>query len=102
MLTNTATQKNPHQEIDSYIKQCGGSYSQWYVGIASKPRERLFTEHNVDEKNGQWIYRDCGSSEAARQVEQYFLNLGCKGGTGGGDYTTRSVYAYRITQNTRQ
>ncbi|GIW62200.1 MAG: hypothetical protein KatS3mg090_0026 [Patescibacteria group bacterium] len=39
-------------EIKSHMAQCGGSYSDWYVGIATDPRERLFIDHNVDEKNG--------------------------------------------------
>lgn len=66
------------QEIDSYIKQNGGGYSQWYAGIATNPRHRLFNDHNVNEKFGTWIYRDCGSENTVRQIEKYFLGLGCK------------------------
>jgi hypothetical protein len=88
------------QEIDDYINKSGGGYSSWYVGIASDPRIRLFNDHNVDEKNDYWIYRACGSDTSARKVEEYFINKGCKGGTGGGDYTTQSVYAYKIGRNT--
>lgn len=89
-------------QIDAHIQKRGGGYSNWYCGIASEPRQRLFVDHNVDEKNGSWIYKDAGSENAARQIEQHFLNKGCKGSGGGGDYTTHYVYAYRITSSTRE
>ena len=89
-------------EIDAHIRKCGGSYRDWYVGIASNPRDRLFNDHNVDEKGGSWIYKDAGSESAARQVESYFIDKGCKGGGGGGDASTRYVYAYRITSTTKE
>ena len=88
------------REITDYIVSWGGNYSEWYVGIASNPRDRLFSDHNVNENNDAWIYRDVGSSNAARQVETYFLDLGCQGGSGGGDYSTRYVYAYKIDSHT--
>ena len=89
-------------EIAAHIRDCGGAYSGWYVGIAAKPRDRLFTDHNVSEKNGSWIIRDAGSDAVARQIEQYFLDRGCKGGPGGGDWDSRFVYAYAITALTRE
>jgi len=88
------------QEIDDHIRQCGGGYSGWYVGIAANPRERLFNDHNVSEQSDSWIYRDCGSDTSARKAEEYFINKGCRGGSGGGDHTTRYVYAYKISRNT--
>ena len=87
-------------DFKNYISQHGGLYSQWYVGVASDPRDRLFSDHNVQEDGGVWIYHNCGTDTAARQVEQYFLRLGCQGGPGGGDYHTRYAYAYKITSNT--
>ena len=89
-------------EIDAHIRQCGGNYRDWYVGIASSPRNRLFNDHNVDEKKSAWIFRDAGPESAARQIEKYFLDKGCKGCGGGGDASTRYVYAYRITSTTRE
>lgn len=98
-VRKTATQIT--QEIDCYIRQNGGGYSQWYAGIATDPRDRLFNDHNVDEKSGAWIYRDCGSENTARQIEKYFLNLSCEGGAGGG-ISPKFVYAYKTTLNTRE
>lgn len=91
------------QEIKDHIKSRGGAHSDWYVGIAADAPQRLFNDHNVDKKNGCWIFRECESSSSAREVEEYFLNtLGTDGGTGGGDQSTRFVYAYKKTSYTKE
>jgi hypothetical protein len=89
-------------EIENYIAKCGGAYREWYCGIASDPRQRLFIDHSVDEKNDIWIFRDCGNESSARDSERYFLNKGCKGDEGGGDWQTKYVYAYKITSHSRE
>jgi len=89
-------------KITAYIRRCGGSYPQWYVGVASDPPERLFHDHNVQEHGDQWIYVPCTTDGAARQVEAHFLGLGCQGGPGGGDQTSRYVYAYKIRSHTTE
>ena len=90
------------QDIEKYMGQFGGYYRDWYVGIASDPRKRLFTDHCVREQGDHWIYRDCGTDAAARAVEDYFLRKGCDGGPSGGDYTTKFAYAYHKAAHTRQ
>jgi len=87
-------------EIEAYIRKHGGRYSEWYAGIASDARGRLFNDHNVSENGDAWIYSDCGSATAARSVEENFLQKGCDGGTGGGDSTTKYVYAYKKNAHT--
>lgn len=77
----------------------GGLYRDWYVGITSNPRQRLFNDHRVDEGYG-WIYAPADSNQIARFVEGYFLNLGCDGGSGGGDNSSTTVYAYKKTSYT--
>ena len=89
-------------EIKSYVAKNGGSYSGWYVGIASDPKGRLFNDHAVSEKGGAWIYVPCATSKVARESEDYFIGLGMKGGSGGGDDTTKYVYAYKITSSTKE
>lgn len=95
--------QNIISEISSYIKNSGGGHpSSWYVGIAGNPRDCLFNRHGVSELKGFWIFRDAGSENYARAIEKVFLDAGYQGGGGGGDYTTRYVYVYLITQNTRK
>lgn len=90
-------------DIKAYIRKNRGAYSDWYVGIASDPKERLFNDHNVGERSGAWIYCEAEGSSAAREVEEYFINtLGTDGGSGGGDYSTKSVYAYKKISTTNE
>ncbi|HPL92773.1 MAG TPA: hypothetical protein PLB38_00630 [bacterium] len=93
-------QKEIVNQICSHADNEGSGYKNWYCGIASNPRERLFSDHNVSEKNSWWLYRNAQTEQNARDTEQYLLRLGFKGGDGGGDYTTIHVYAYKITNTT--
>jgi hypothetical protein len=91
------------REINEHIQNRGGAYSDWYVGIASDPRDRLFNDHNVSKENGHWVFRECENADDARDVEYYFVyTLRTDGGPGGGDNTTKYVYAYRKTSRTKQ
>jgi len=88
-------------EIIAHVHSQGGKYPEWYCGIASDAKDRLFNGHNVSEKYGHWIFRNFGSSEVARSVEKYFIeSLGFDGGSGGGSLSTVFVYAYRKTIDT--
>jgi len=89
-----------YDEFKAHINKSGESYHNWYVGIATDPRNRLFEEHNVSEKNGWWIFRKCNTDEDARAIEEALLKLGCDGGTGGGDQNTTSIYAYFKSSST--
>lgn len=92
-------------EIKEYILSWRKPYENWYSGITSDPRKRLFDEHGVvEEGSGHgWILRQCLNSEAARQVEEYLIStLGTKGDVGGGDTSSNYVYAYEITNYTRE
>lgn len=90
-------------EIKDYIRTCGGQFRHWYVGIATDAKTRLFSDHQVQEQGGAWIYFDAGTHQKARQIEEYLVNqFDMRGGTGGGSTTTCSVYAYKITAYTVQ
>lgn len=90
-------------DIENHIRKCGGQFSHWYVGIATDAQTRLFSDHQVRKQGDAWIFREAGTHQKARQIEEYFVKrLGTRGGTGGGSTTTREVYAYRITSHTIQ
>ena len=89
-------------DIKSHIQKRGGNYSDWYVGISKDAKDRLLSGHGVKEKKDVWIYRKASSSEAAREIEDYFVNtLNTDGGTGGGDETSDKVYAYKKAKHTK-
>lgn len=77
-------------------------YSDFYVGITNDIERRLFVEHNVDKKSNWWIYRTATNKTAAQSVEEYFLNKGMKGDTGGGTDDSIYVYCYEITNLTKE
>ena len=87
-------------DIEVYIRKFGGAYPDWYCGVASDPRDRLFNDHNVSQQNGAWIHCELATDTQARQAEHYFLSRGCDGGPGGGDHTTRYAYVYKKTSYT--
>mgnify|MGYP001573675134 CR=1 FL=1 len=88
------------QDFKEYMAKNGGSYNDWYVGITSDINQRLFTDHDVRENGDAWIHAPADTNNVARSVEKYFLDLGCDGGTGGGDYTSKTVYTYKKNSHT--
>lgn len=89
-------------EVQSYMASTGGNWSDWYVGITSDIKSRLFGEHGVDVRQDRWIYKQCINSETARRAEDYFVKKGTRGDTGGGDWTSNFIYAYYVTSRTRE
>jgi hypothetical protein len=101
MTTLMAKDKNTIvSEIVAYVTKNGGRYSEWYAGIATNPRDRLFKDHAVREGSDAWIYQQCANSDAAREIEKAFFNVGMRGGPGGGDHATDFIYAYKIGNHT--
>jgi hypothetical protein len=89
--------------IETYVGKCGGDYSRWYVGIAADPLDRLLNVHGVDEEGDGcgWIIHQCAGPDEAGEVRAHLIVKGMKGATGGGESSASSVYAFRITANTR-
>ena len=88
-------------DITAHIQKRGGAYGDWYVGISSHARDRLFSAHKVHEKGDRWIHRRAPSQEAAREIENYFLsNLAADGHTAEGENSASTVYAYRKAPHT--
>lgn len=95
------TEEQIKTEIKNYMADSGGVYNSWYVGVSKNPKNRLFNDHKVDEKVDSWIYLRAFSSDAARNVEDYFVNtLGTDGDVGGGDEDADYVYAYKKNTHT--
>jgi len=74
-------------------------YREFYVGIATDPKDRLVNGHNIGD--APHIYSvQAMESEIVRAIEKFFLGKGAKGGPGGGDNNTQYVYAYKIASHT--
>lgn len=63
---------------------------------------RLFEEHHVDKDNSWWIYTTASTTEDARAVEEHYLKLGMRGGSGGGTKRSNMVYCYVVTPTTTE
>ena len=94
------SEEQMEKEIRDHMGEPLSAYKYWYVGITEDARRRLFDEHNVDEKNDRYIWRTASSSDVARRIELYFVELGTDGGAGGGDEDAQVVYAYRKQSHT--
>lgn len=100
--TATASKSTIISDIKAYVAKCGGDYSDWYVGIAADPEQRLFNDHGVSKNSGAWIWIRAASADDARAAEKSLLALGMTGGPGGGDEESDCVYGYRITSTTKE
>lgn len=90
------TNQGIHDQVMAHVNKEGSPYSSWYVGIASDPKQRLFSDHGVANENAWWIHREAASANDARAVEMFLIeNYKFDGGPGGGDQATNHVYAYR-------
>lgn len=96
------TAQQAYDKISTHIAKQGGAYSEWYCGITSDIKSRLFGDHNVPEKNHWFSHHECESNKAARAVEEKLIERGCEGGKGGGDKSSVFVYAYLKTSTTKQ
>lgn len=89
-----------------WLKPLPGSFSDYYVGVAADPKDRLKNGHGVDTDAGaaatHWRYDTAFTSDIARRVEQHFIAQRMQGGPGGGDATSTAVYIYKTTASTRE
>lgn len=91
------------KEINAHLmKSHKEYYSDFYVGITNDIERRLFVEHNVKKDNHWYIYQAAIDKSEAQTVEEYFINKGMKGDTGGGTDDSIYVYCYEITASTNE
>jgi hypothetical protein len=91
------------EQIETYIRQGGGGYGDWFIGMAYNPIDPI-TEasrlHRV--QSHRFSYIETISQEVARAVAEYFINV-C--GTDGDiieeerDDACRALYVYKKTKH---
>ncbi len=90
-------------DIRAHVLDLGDPYKKWYAGIATDPDDCLFRRHCVRrEDDGTWIVRKAANEAKARKAEKKLHKTGFDGGPGGGDETTRFVYAYKMASHTSE
>lgn len=89
-------------EILAYIKEFGGDFSDWYVGVSDNPKKEMFQLHSVDEEDDIWLYKQALTFKACHTIQQYFLetlNTDGKPVTNGSE-DTDCVYLYKKSNRT--
>ena len=86
------------KKIEDYVGN--DNYSKWYVGITKDIDRRLFQEHGVDKDSDRWIWCEANAKADAQTVEEYFLDAGMDGDTGGGNDDTTYVYVFKKNGHT--
>ena len=81
-------------EIDVFIDKYEFASSEWYVGIAADPEDRLFNHHQVDREKSTWIYKLADSPETANQVKRAYIKEGLDGDRNDGDDNNAYVYTF--------
>lgn len=90
-------------QIEAYIRQGGGVYGDWYIGLADNPIDPITEASRLNKvQNHRFTYIETVSHQVAKSVADYFLNV-C--GTDGNlsDIDTirpcRALYIYKKTAN---
>ena len=89
-------------EMLAYIKEFGGSFADWYVGVAAEPVRTLTEQHGLDPRLDIWLYKQALTARACGTIQSFFLR---KLGTDGIDCPPAEdadcVYLYKKTHRTR-
>ena len=81
--------------FETYIAKGKGAHKEWYIGVSKDAKSCLFKTHRVLKKGDWWLYRQAHSSDTAKNIKTYFIELGVDGAPGGGDEKADWVYLYK-------
>ena len=89
-------------EVLAYIKEFGGDFEEWYVGIAGDPLITMSDRHHVDKKKDIWLYKQALTFNACRTVQRYFLERLRTDGVAvtSGEESEDCVYPYKKSERT--
>lgn len=92
-----------YKNFEVFVKSNDCCQAEWFVGITSNPKRKIFEEHKVSELDGVFMFNNTKSpSEAIELRNQLLEKLGLKGKKDyDGNYQTW-VYVYQITNRTNQ
>jgi hypothetical protein len=92
-------EKNIIADVENYIRQGGGEYREWYIGLADNPIDPIIEAYRFRKvQSHRFTYIETISHDVAQAVADYFVNV-C--GTDGNLSKTiqanpcRSVYLYK-------
>jgi len=86
--------------IEASVDASGGGFSEWFIGVAADPDQRLFAHHRVRKYGDWWLRRRAVSREAALAVYCYFTRARGMAGEVEDHPAADSVYAFRKEPHT--
>ncbi len=89
-------------EFLAKIKEHGGAFSDWFVGIAADPRQTLQDRHGIDHEKDVWTYKQALTFQACRTVQRFFQEKLKTDGEAllSGDADTDCVYLFKKSERT--
>ena len=75
-------------EMKEYVSGGAGNILNGAWGLQKMQSKGFFGDYHINEKNDAWIYRAASSSNIARKIELYFIDIGAKS-----DPRTKNEYA---------
>lgn len=89
-------------EFLAKIKENGGNFPDWYIGIAADPVETLKGKHGIDPEHDVWTYKQALTFHACRTVQRYFQETLKMDGEAllSGDDDTDCVYLFKKSERT--
>ncbi|MGD0551948.1 MAG: hypothetical protein ABSB25_04775 [Sedimentisphaerales bacterium] len=86
-------------QIEAYIRQGGGEYGDWYIGLADNPIDPIIEAYRLHKvQNHRFTYIETVSHQAAKAAADYFLNVcGTDGNLSDTDTSRpcRALYIYK-------
>jgi hypothetical protein len=86
-------------QVEAYIRQGGGEYGNWYIGLADNPIAPIMEVTRLNKvQSHRFTYIETVSPQAAKAVADYFLNVcGTDGNPGDIDINRpcRAIYIYK-------
>ena len=89
-------------DIQAYIKEFGGNFQEWCIGIASCPKRVMREVHFVDETQDIWLCKQAISHRACQTVKAYFTEKLCVEGVAnaGGAEEGYCIFLFRKSSRT--
>jgi hypothetical protein len=90
-------------QIEAYIRQGGGEYGDWYIGLANDPIDPITEASRLNKvQNRRFTYIETISHQTAKAVADYFLDIcGTDGNLSDIDAARpcRAIYIYKKAAN---
>jgi len=87
-------------DVLAYIKEFGGKFDDWFIGISDNPKHALSNYHQVEQEQDIWLCKQALTAHAARTVQSFFLKLHTDGRVESSAEEPDYVYAYKKSERT--